>query len=118
MREVKDFIGGSYVTNSSGTTFEKGTPVDNSVVGLVYEAGKPEVDAAVAAARAALPGPWGTMSVNDRVKLLDGVAGGINTPLKDFLDAGGADTGKPPSLASHVGIPPRSRNFKHFPDTN
>ena len=65
MKEIKNFIDGTYVTNSSGKTFEKRTPVDNSVVGLVYEAGEPEVGAAVAAARAALRGPWGTMYLSD-----------------------------------------------------
>jgi aminomuconate-semialdehyde/2-hydroxymuconate-6-semialdehyde dehydrogenase len=54
MKDIRNFIDGSYVTNSTGKTFEKRTPVDNSVIGLVHEAGEPEVDAAVAAARAAL----------------------------------------------------------------
>ena len=29
MKEIKNFIDGSYVTNSSGKTFENRTPVDN-----------------------------------------------------------------------------------------
>jgi aminomuconate-semialdehyde/2-hydroxymuconate-6-semialdehyde dehydrogenase len=69
MRDIKNFINGEYVTNASGKTFEKRSPIDNSLVGMVHEAGKPEVDAAVAAARAALRGPWGKLSVNDRIKL-------------------------------------------------
>ena len=117
MKEIKNFIDGSYVTNSSGKTFEKRTPVDNSVVGLVYEAGEPEVDAAVAAARAALHGPWGTMLVNDRVALLDAVAEEILRRFDDFLAAEVADTGKPKSLASHVDIPRGAANFKIFADT-
>jgi hypothetical protein len=35
MKEIKNFIDGSHVTNSTGKTFEKRTPVDNSVIGLV-----------------------------------------------------------------------------------
>jgi aminomuconate-semialdehyde/2-hydroxymuconate-6-semialdehyde dehydrogenase len=69
VKEIKNFIDGSFVTNTSGKTFENRTPVDDSVIGLVHEAGEPEVDAAVAAARAARRGPWGTMPVNDRVDL-------------------------------------------------
>jgi aminomuconate-semialdehyde/2-hydroxymuconate-6-semialdehyde dehydrogenase len=117
MKEIKNFIDGSYVTNLSGKTFEKRTPIDNSVVGLVYEAGEPEVDAAVAAARAALHGPWGTLPVNDRVALLDAVAGEIIRRFDDFLAAEVADTGKPKSLASHVDIPRGAANFKIFADT-
>ena len=78
MKDIRNFINGEFVTNVSGKTFEKRTPIDNSLVGRVHEAGKPEVDAAVAAARAALHGSWGTMSVNHRVKLLDAVADEIN----------------------------------------
>ena len=54
MKEFKNFINGEYVANASGKTYENRNPVDNSLIGLVYEAGKPEVDAAVAAAKAAL----------------------------------------------------------------
>ncbi len=52
--DIKNFINGEYVTNADGRTFEKRTPIDNSLIGLVHEAGQPEVDAAVGAARAAL----------------------------------------------------------------
>ena len=117
MKEIKNFIDGNYVTNSTGKTFDKRTPVDNSVIGLVHEAGEPEVDAAVAAARAALRGPWGTMPVNDRVALLDAVAEEIIRRFDDFLAAEVADTGKPVSLASHVDIPRGAANFKIFADT-
>src|ERR1700674_2424169 len=116
MKEIKNFINGEYVTNASGKTFEKRTPIDNSLIGMVHEAGKPEVDAAVAAARAALHGSWGTMSVNDRVKLLDAVADEINRRFDDFLAAEIADTGKPRALASHVDIPRGAANFKVFAD--
>src|SRR5438128_359996 len=114
MKDIKNFINGEYVTNASGKTFEKRTPVDDSVIGIVHEAGKPEVDAAVAAARAALHGPWGKLSVSDRVQLLDDVANEINRRSDEFLAAEVADTGKPHSLASHVDIPRGAANFKIF----
>lgn len=117
MKDIRNFINGEYLTNVSGKTFEKRTPIDNSLVGLVHEAGRTEVDAAVAAARAALHGPWGSMSVNARVQLLDAVADEINRRFKDFLDAEVADTGKPHHLASHVDIPRGAANFKIFADT-
>jgi aminomuconate-semialdehyde/2-hydroxymuconate-6-semialdehyde dehydrogenase len=117
MGEIQNFIDGEYVTNASGRTFEKRNPVDNSLVGVVHEAGKPEVDAAVAAARAALAGPWGTMPVTERVGLLKGVAAEIIRRFDDFLAAEVADTGKPHSLASHVDIPRGAANFEAFTDT-
>ena len=116
MKEIKNFIDGEYVRNASGKTFEKRTPVDNSLIGVVYEAGKPEVDAAVAAARAALHGAWGHLSVSERVQLLDEVADGIMRRFDDFLAAEVADTGKPVQLASHVDIPRGAANFRIFAD--
>ena len=80
--DILNFVNGEYIKNASGKTFEKRTPIDNSLVGMVYEAGKPEVDAAVAAARAALDGEWGALSVNERVRLLDAVAEEINRPVR------------------------------------
>ncbi|HTP98040.1 MAG TPA: 2-hydroxymuconic semialdehyde dehydrogenase [Casimicrobiaceae bacterium] len=117
MKEILNFIDGQYVKCASGKTFEKRTPIDNSLIGVVYEAGKPEVDAAVKAARSALHGPWGRLPVNERVKLLDAVADEINRRFDDFLAAEVADTGKPHSLASHVDIPRGAANFKIFADT-
>ena len=117
MKEILNFINGEYVKNASGKTFENRNPVDNSVIGTVYEAGQPEVDAAVAAARAALKGEWKALSVVERVKLLDGVANEINRRFDDFLQAEIADTGKPAHLASHVDIPRGAANFQIFADT-
>jgi aminomuconate-semialdehyde/2-hydroxymuconate-6-semialdehyde dehydrogenase len=117
MIDILNFINGEFVKNASGKTFEDRNPVDNSVIGKVYEAGKPEVDAAVAAARSALKGPWGKLSVVERVKLLDEVAKEINRRFDDFLQAEIADTGKPSHLASHVDIPRGAANFQIFAAT-
>ncbi len=115
--EILHFIGGAYVPSASGKKFEDRSPVDNSVIAQVHEAGRPEVDAAVAAARAALDGPWGRMSVAERATILYAVADGITRRFNDFLDAEVADTGKPVSLASHIDIPRGAANFKVFADT-
>ncbi len=117
MKEILNFINGEFVKNASGKTFEDRNPVDNSVIGQVFEAGKPEVDAAVAAAKAALKGPWGQLSVVERVKMLDAVANEINRRFDDFLQAEIADTGKPAHLASHIDIPRGAANFQIFADT-
>ncbi|VVE60931.1 betaine-aldehyde dehydrogenase [Pandoraea anapnoica] len=114
MKDFQNFINGEWV--SSPRTFENRNPVDNSVIGLVHEAGRSEVDAAVRAARAALHGPWGKMTVAQRVELLHAVADGINRRFDDFLAAEIADTGKPHGLASHLDIPRGAANFKVFAD--
>lgn len=68
MKQFLNFIAGEFV--ATGKTFENRAPADNRVIGLVHEAGKAEVDAAVRAARAALKGDWGRMSVTKCVAML------------------------------------------------
>ncbi|MGO4156021.1 2-hydroxymuconic semialdehyde dehydrogenase [Cupriavidus sp. YAF13] len=114
MKEFKNFINGEWV--ATHRQFDDRNPVDNSLIARVHEAGKPEVDAAVAAAKQALKGPWGQMTVAQRVELLHAVADGINRRFDDFLQAEIADTGKPHSLASHIDIPRGAANFKVFAD--
>ncbi|WP_136414158.1 2-hydroxymuconic semialdehyde dehydrogenase [Herbaspirillum sp. ST 5-3] len=114
MKQINNFINGEFVTTAK--LFDKRSPLNNAVIAKVAEAGKAEVDAAVAAARRALVGPWGKMAVADRVELLYAVANEINRRFDEFLDAECADTGKPRSLASHIDIPRGAANFKIFAD--
>jgi aminomuconate-semialdehyde/2-hydroxymuconate-6-semialdehyde dehydrogenase len=116
VKRILNFINGEYVAGRLGKTFANINPVDGSLIGMVAEAGQSEVDAAVAAARLALAGPWGKMSVAQRVDLLYGVADGINKRFNDFLEGEIADTGKPHHLASHLDIPRGAANFKIFAD--
>ena len=117
MNEFKNFINGEFVTTQSGKTFENRNPVDNSLIGKVHEAGKPEVDAAVEAAKAAMKGPWGKMTQAQRIEILNQVADRINERFDEFLDAECKDTGKPRKVASHIDIPRGAANFKAFSET-
>lgn len=116
MRNSLHFINGEFTAGTSGKTFENRTPTTNKVVGTVCEGGKAEVDAAVAAAKKALKGPWGKMTMADRTALLYKVADRINERFDEFLEAECLDTGKPRSLASHIDIPRGAANFKVFAD--
>src|SRR5574337_2184094 len=113
-RDILNFINGEYV--ATGQWFDNRTPTTNAVIGRVAEAGKAEVDAAVAAARAALKGPWGRMTLTRRVELLEALVAEIDARFDEFLEAECADTGKPRSLAAHIDIPRGAANFKVFAD--
>ena len=113
-RHFRNFINGEFVDGVA--TFNDFTPVNRSIIGIVHEGGRAEVDRAVKAARAALDGAWGKMTMVERCDLLHGVADGINRRFNEFLDAEVADTGKPRSLASHIDIPRGAANFKIFAD--
>ncbi|WP_339651783.1 2-hydroxymuconic semialdehyde dehydrogenase [Halopseudomonas pelagia] len=116
MKDIKHFINGEYVGSASGKTFDNINPANGRVLSRVHEAGREEVNAAVAAARAALKGPWGKLTVDQRTEILHKVADGINARFEEFLDAECLDTGKPRSLASHIDIPRGAANFKVFAD--
>lgn len=113
---VKNFINGEFTDGSSGKTFEVRTPVDNSVIAVAHEANKDDVGRAVESARAALAGPWATMSIDSRVEMLHAIADGVSQRFEEFLEAECLDTGKPQSLARHIDIPRGAANFKVFAD--
>ncbi|WP_432472403.1 2-hydroxymuconic semialdehyde dehydrogenase [Amphritea sp. HPY] len=117
MSEFKNFINGEFVASASGKTFANRNPVDDSLIGMVHEAGQAEVDAAVQAAKDAMQGPWGKMTQAERISLLNKVADRINERFEEFLDAECKDTGKPRSIASHIDIPRGAANFKAFSET-
>ncbi|MGO9417725.1 2-hydroxymuconic semialdehyde dehydrogenase [Roseiarcus sp.] len=116
-RDAAHFIDGGFTQGTTGKFWENRTPLDNSVIGRVPEGGKAEIDAACRAAKAALSGPWGKMTVGERTDILAKVAEGINARLEEFLAAECLDTGKPSSLARHLDIPRGAANFKMFADT-
>lgn len=98
-------------------TFEKFNPVDGSLVCVVHEAGKEVVDSAVAAARAALRGAWGSSTVAERVAALRRVADRIEERLEEFIAAEIADTGKPEQLVRELDVARAPMNFRSFADT-
>ena len=68
VRQLPNFINGKFV--ETGNTFDVLYPITGQVTAQAHIAGKAEVDAAVAAARAALNGPWGKMPQAERAKMV------------------------------------------------
>ena len=116
MKEIKHFINGEYVGSANSKTLEDISPIDGKVIANVQEAGRGEVDQAVASAKTALQGEWGGITVQQRVDILYKIADGIEARFDEFLEAECADTGKPYSLARHIDIPRGAANFKVFAD--
>ena len=110
----QNFIDGRYVDTDKH--FDKRAPYDNKVIGQIAEAGKAEVDTAVAAAKAALKGPWGKYTIEKRLELLYALADEITRRFEDFAIAEQQDTGIPLHLIRHVAIPRGAANFKVFAD--
>lgn len=109
------YIGGKPAT-SSRPLFADIDPATGRTVAWVHEADTATVEAAVAAARAALRGPWSRFTDEQRAAVLRKVADGIRARFDEFLAAEIRDTGKPATLASHLDIPRGAANFDVFAD--
>ena len=114
MKQIRNFINGEFV--ATGDWFDKRAPYDGKVIAQVAAAGKREVDDAVRAARAALLGPWGKMSVAARVEMLHAVAAEIERRFDDFVAAEMSDIGQPEHFIRHVDVPRGAANFRIFAD--
>ncbi len=114
-RQIRNFIGGEYVDGVR--TFDKFNPIDGSLIGEVHEAGPEEVARAVAAARAALDGPWGRMSVGERAGIMRRIADTIDRRFDELVAAEVGDTGKPEVLARDLDVARAAANFRSFADT-
>jgi len=110
--EIKNYVAGRFVASNS--RFDDINPVDGSLAGVVHEADESTVDLAVRAAREALHGPWGSLSVAERGALLNKIADGIEARFDDFVAAEIADTGKPLTQARTLDIPRGTANFRFF----
>jgi aminomuconate-semialdehyde/2-hydroxymuconate-6-semialdehyde dehydrogenase len=113
-KQLQHFIGGEFYATEK--TFNNISPVDGSLLATVCEADAATVDAAVKAAQAALKGPWGAMSVQQRAALLHKVADGIQARFEEFVAAEVADTGRSLQQARTLDIARGIANFRTFAD--
>jgi aminomuconate-semialdehyde/2-hydroxymuconate-6-semialdehyde dehydrogenase len=111
---LRNFVGGEFV--EGGSTFAKLSPVTGEQIFDVSEASAETVDAAVQSARAALRGPWGRMSEQERAVVLRRVADGLERRFDDLVAAEVGDTGKSISQARTLDIPRGAANFRAFAD--
>src|SRR5437773_11253933 len=80
---TKLLINGKWVNSTSGKTFPTINPSTGEVITQVAEADAPDVDKAVAAARAAFDkGPWRKMNAAQRGNLMNKLADRIETPAE------------------------------------
>ena len=116
MYAIENFINGAMTPATGGATFDKTSPATGKVIGTIAKSSRADVDAAVAAAKAALKGPWSTMPQAERLALLHKVADGITARFDEFVEAEMIDTGQPRHVMEHVFIPRGAANFKIFAD--
>ena len=107
MREYdKFYIGGEWVAPSTTDTFDVIDSTTEGVIGRVPMGGAADVDAAVAAARAAFD-TWASTPVDIRAKYLRDIGTGLAMRYDDIVDVITGEVGSPKAFAQLVqaGLP-------------
>src|SRR5262249_61987254 len=98
-------IGGRWRPARSARYFESMNPATEEVIAHVAEAGGADIDAAVAAARAALNGEWGQMRAAERGRILLRLADLIRANQDSLVELESLDSGKPVSAIRRQDLP-------------
>src|SRR5262249_16940323 len=93
-REYGLFINGATAEPASGDVRELTEPATGEPLARAAMAGAEDVDRAVEAARAALAGPWGKTSANERSRLLHALADAIQANRKELAELEARNVGK------------------------
>lgn len=96
------FIGGKWVQSRDGKTLDVFDPATGQNISRVAAGDAPEVDAAVAAARAAFNGPWSKFTAAERSTILWKIADLIEQNAQQLVELEILDNGLPMQIAQYV----------------
>ena len=106
------YINGAWVKSQSGENFETHNPATGELLGTISQAGKTEVDAAVSAARAALP-EWSSSPGHVRARYLYAIARQVQKHHRLLSVLETLDNGKPIRETRDADVPLVARHFYH-----
>ncbi len=113
-REHRLLIDGELVAAASGASFETVDPATGRAIASVAQAGPEDVERAVAAARAALSGPWGKAPAAERGRLMQRLADLVESHADELAELEALDNGKPLKLAKLVDVSGTVAHLRHF----
>jgi aldehyde dehydrogenase (NAD+) len=99
---------------SGGKTMDVVNPATEETIATVAAADKSDVDAAVAAARAALNGPWGKMSARERGRLVSKLADRLLERADEVARLETLHNGKPIFESRQIEIPAAAECFEYY----
>jgi aldehyde dehydrogenase (NAD+) len=111
-RTMPLFIAGRAQTPASGEYFDTVNPANGQAIARVAQAGPADVDAAVAAARAALP-VWTALGGHGRARYLYAIARHVQKHGRFFAVLESLDNGKPIRESRDIDVPLVARHFYH-----
>lgn len=100
---LRNHVGGAYLANADGRTFETLNPATGEVLARIEVAGEPEVERAVEAARRAQP-DWAARTGAERGRILRRVADLLRARNDELARLETRDTGKPIQETSVVDV--------------
>src|SRR6188472_1846157 len=107
-------INGEWRDSSSGATMPVVNPATEEVIAEVASATRDDVDAAVAAARAALAGPWSKMSARERGRLVWKLGERLMEQVDEVARLETLHNGKPIMESRHIEIPMAAECLQYF----
>ncbi|MCO6491691.1 MAG: aldehyde dehydrogenase family protein [Phaeodactylibacter sp.] len=110
--EFQLFIDGQWESPKSKKHFESFNPANKEFLAKIAEAGKKDVDRAVAAARKALP-EWAALGGHARARYLYALARQVQKHSRLFAVLESLDNGKPIRETRDIDIPLVARHFYH-----
>ncbi|HET6232692.1 MAG TPA: aldehyde dehydrogenase family protein [Longimicrobiaceae bacterium] len=111
-RTMKHFIDGEWREPGGAEWFDTTNPANASVLARIAQGSREDVDAAVRAARAALPG-WQALGGHGRARYLYALARQIQKHSRLFSVLETLDNGKPIRESRDIDIPLVARHFYH-----
>jgi aldehyde dehydrogenase (NAD+) len=99
---------------SSGETMDVVNPATEEVIAAVASADASDVDAAVTAARAALAGPWGSLSARERGRLVRKLADRLLERVDEVSRLETLHNGKPITESRNIEIPAAAECFEYY----
>jgi succinate-semialdehyde dehydrogenase/glutarate-semialdehyde dehydrogenase len=111
VRTLENFIGGDWIASTGDSVRQIVSPVTGETLAEAPNASASDVDAAVAAARAAQP-KWAALSAWDRAKVCHAIADLIDERREDFARELSLEQGKPYTAEALPDIDETAENFR------
>jgi len=108
------FIDGAWRDAAGGKTIEVVNPATEEVIAEVASAEQTDVDAAVAAARAAFDGPWAKLSARERGRLVWKIGEKLMERADEIARLETLHNGKPIFESRHIEVPAAAECFQYF----
>jgi len=108
------FINGEWRDAAGGKTIEVVNPATEEVIAEVASAEQTDVDAAVAAARAAFDGPWAKLSARERGRLVWKIGEKLMERADEIARLETLHNGKPIFESRQIEVPAAAECFQYF----